>query len=59
MKRGSIQALTGTILNAQKACNLPLWLCGGDANILLKELQKNDMEVNYSPNLVMEGMVNL
>ena len=59
MQRGSIQALVGTLIEAIKEANTPLWLCGGDAPILVKELEKRNTEVIHHPNLVLEGMVDI
>ena len=59
MKRGSIQALTGAIIEAQRASKMPLWLCGGDSDILFKELKNYNLKLNYYPDLVMEAMIKL
>ena len=57
MQRGSLQALVGSLIQAIKATKMPLWLCGGDAPILIEELNKLNVEVLHHPNLVLEGMV--
>lgn len=60
MHRGSIQALIGVINEAQASSRMPLWLCGGDSDILMKELKKyNSNNINHYPNLVLDGMMNL
>ena len=59
MLKGSIQSLLGTIIEAKQISQVPVWLCGGDAPIILKNLQKRNIEVLHQPNLVLEGMVNL
>ncbi len=59
MKRGSFQALIGTLIEAQRAAQIPLWLCGGDAPLLFKELKKQKFEISHHPNLVLEGMIDL
>ncbi len=59
MQRGSLQALVGTLTQAVKEKQMPLWLCGGDAPLLLEELKQNKLEVIHYPNLVLEGMVDL
>ncbi len=59
MQRGSLQALIGVLIEATKATKIPLWLCGGDAPILLKELKKHNAYVIHHPNLVLEGMVDI
>ncbi len=59
MQRGSIQALVGTLIEAMKETNAPLWLCGGDAPVLIQELLKRNANVVHHPNLVLEGMVDI
>tara|TARA_B100001250_G_scaffold374261_1_gene360956 strand:- start:1005 stop:1712 length:708 start_codon:yes stop_codon:yes gene_type:complete len=59
MLRGSFQSLIGTILEAQKDAEMPLWLCGGDSEILCDDLIQRKVELNHYPNLVLEGLVNL
>ena len=59
MQRGSIQALIGTLIEAINETNTPLWLCGGDAPVLIKELKKRNKNVFHHPNLVLEGMVDI
>ena len=59
MQRGCIQALTGALIEAQKEAKSQLWLCGGDANILYKELKNKGLDVICHPNLVLEGIVDL
>ena len=59
MIRGSIYGLTGLILQVFEETKLPLWLCGGDAPIILDELKKKNIDINYYPNLVLEGMIDI
>ncbi len=59
MRRGSLQALIGTLIEAQRKAMMPLWICGGDAPILVKELKESSIDVIHHPNLVLEGMVNI
>ncbi len=59
MQRGSLQALLGTLIQAQKDTQMPIWLCGGDAPLLLDGLKEQNLKVIHHPNLVLEGMVNL
>ena len=59
MIRGSINGLTGLILKVFEESQLPLWLCGGDAQIILDELKKKNIHINYDPNLVIEGMIDI
>ena len=59
MQRGSLQALVGALVDAHKATNIPLWLCGGDAPVLVDELRKRKLDVVHHPNLALEGMVDL
>ncbi len=59
MRRGSIQALTGMLREAQRETKLPLWLCGGDAPILEKELMQHGLDIVHHPNLALEGMVDV
>jgi len=59
MQRGSLQALVGTLIEAVNETNMQLWLCGGDAPVLIEELRKRNKEVLHHPNLVLEGMVDI
>ncbi len=59
MLQGSFQALLGTLLEAQKQANMPLWLCGGDSKILYEHLKKFNLSLYYQPNLALEAMVNI
>ena len=59
MQRGCIQALVGALITAQKEANMPIWLCGGDAPLLLQELRARNIDVIHHPNLVLEGIVDL
>ena len=59
MRRGSLQALLGTLLEAQREAALPLWLCGGDASVLKEALSQRGLDVVHHPNLVLEGMVDV
>lgn len=59
MRRGSLQALVGMLLEAQRQAAMPLWLCGGDSLILCEALRHRGIEVAHYPNLVLEGMVDV
>ena len=59
MRRGCLQALVGAIILAQKETNMPIWLCGGDAPVLMQELRKRNTHAVHHPNLVLEGMVDI
>ena len=59
MQRGSHQALVETIIAAKKESNMSLWLCGGDAPLLLEELRRRNIDLIHHPNLVLEGMVDI
>ena len=59
MQRGCIQSLLGAIIEAQNSTKMPIWLCGGDSELLIKELDKRHLDIYHYPNLVMEGMVKL
>ncbi len=59
MRRGSLQSLIGTIIEAQKIANLPIWLCGGDSELLFKALRQQGIEVHHYPNLALEGMIDI
>ncbi len=56
--RGSFQSLVGTLIEAQEITNSPIWLCGGDSEILFKSLEKR-MNIIYSPNIVLETMITI
>jgi len=59
MIRGSINGLVGLILQVFQETKLPIWLCGGDAPIILNELQNKDIDIKHYPNLVLEGMIDI
>ncbi len=59
MQRGSLQALVGALLQAKNTTKLPLWICGGDSPVLIKELRRNNVAFTHYPNLVLEGMVDI
>ena len=59
MIRGSLNALLGLILKIFEETKLPIWICGGDAPIILNELKKTNIDINHCPNLVLEGMIDI
>ena len=59
MKRGAINSLIGLILKLYEETKLPIWMCGGDAPIILNELKNTSIEINHCPNLVLEGMIDI
>ena len=59
MIRGSINGLVGLILKMDEESKLPIWLCGGDSKIILNELKNINIDINYCPNLVLEGMIDI
>ena len=59
MQRGSVQSLLGLLLEAQRECGWPLWLCGGDGPLLIEPLRQRGADVVHAPDLVMQGLVRL
>jgi len=59
MIRGAINGLLGLILQVFEETKLPIWICGGDAPIILNELKNKNIDINYYPNLVLEGMIDI
>ena len=59
MIRGSMNGLIGLILKIYEETKLPIWMCGGDAPLILNELKDKNIEINHSPNLVLEGMIDI
>ena len=59
MIRGAINGLIGLILKIYEETKLPIWMCGGDAPIILNELKNTNIDINHSPNLVLEGMIDI
>ncbi len=59
MQQGCLHALLGMLLEAQRHCPWPLWLCGGDAPLLVNALHKRGVAAVHAPDLVMQGMVDL
>ncbi len=59
MIRGAINGLLGLILKIFEENKLPIWICGGDAPIILNELKNTNIDINHCPNLVLEGMIDI
>ncbi len=59
MIRGAINGLLGLILQVFEETRLPIWICGGDAPIILNELKNTNIDINHCPNLVLEGMIDI
>ena len=59
MIKGAINGLLGLILQIFEETKLPIWLCGGDAPIILNELKNKNITINHYPNLVLEGMIDI
>ncbi len=59
MIRGSINGLIGLILKIFEETKLPIWICGGDAPMILNELKNTNIDINHCPNLVLEGMIDI
>ncbi|WP_269609353.1 type III pantothenate kinase [Prochlorococcus marinus] len=59
MIRGSINGLIGFIMKIFEETKLPIWMCGGDAPIILNELKNTNIDINHCPNLVLEGMIDI
>jgi len=59
MIRGSINGLIGLILQIFEETKLPIWMCGGDAPIILNEIKNENIDITHCPNLVLEGMIDI
>ena len=59
MLRGSFQALLGVLIEAQNAAKMPLWLCGGDSEILFDHLKDRISNLYLCPNLVLEAIIKI
>ena len=59
MVRGAINGLLGLILKIFEETKLPIWMCGGDAPLILNELKSTHIDINHCPNLVLEGMIDI
>nr|WP_257473277.1 type III pantothenate kinase [Prochlorococcus marinus] len=59
MIRGAINSLLGIVLQVYEESKSPIWLCGGDAPLILNEIKNKNIQINYSPNLVLDGMIDL
>ena len=59
MVRGAINGLLGLISKIFEETKLPIWICGGDAPLILNELKNTNIDINYCPNLVLEGMIDI
>ena len=64
MLRGALQAMVGTVREAQIQSGATLWICGGDAGALSQGLLTHDRDgvgssAVVDEDLVLKGMVNL
>ena len=59
MIKGSINSLIGLIIKIFADTKLPIWMCGGDAPLILNELKNTNININHCPNLVLEGMIDI
>ena len=59
MLRGAVNGLLGLILQTYEETKLPIWLCGGDASMILNELKNKPFKINHYPNLVLDGMIDI
>ncbi len=59
MLRGSLQALLGALIEAHKETQMPIWLCGGDSEILYEHLKESVSELHHCPDLMLEAMVGI
>ena len=59
MTQGVLLSLLGLIHGAHRRCPSTVWLCGGDAPLLLPELVAWGVDVQHTPDLVMETFVDL
>ena len=59
MQRGALQSIIGVLREAQITFEMPIWLCGGDSALIIQELNKRKLNIQYHPNLVLEGMTYL
>ena len=59
MRRGVVESLVGLISQAQEKDPSSLWLCGGDAPVLMSALASRGLAVTHAPDLVMQSMVSL
>ena len=58
MRRGVVESLVGLITQAQEKDPSSLWLCGGDAPVLMSALASRGLVVTHA-DLVMQSMVAL
>ena len=59
MTQGVVQSLLGLIQRATGHFQGTVWLCGGDAPLLLPGLVAQGVAVHHTPDLVMETLVDL
>ena len=59
MKQGCLQGLAGCLKKAQEDAKAPIFICGGDAQIIFDCLKKDGLEMFLHPNLVLEGMIDI
>ncbi len=57
--RGTFHCLIGSLIEAQRITNAPIFLCGGDSPILFNELKERNIELYHYPNLVLEEMIEM
>ena len=56
---GSFQALIGTLIEARKETQMPIWLCGGDSEILFNHLKNKINDIYHCPDLILEALVKI
>ncbi len=59
MLRGSFHALIGLLIEAKKETQMPMWLCGGDSEILFKHLKDRINDIHFCPDLILEGIAKI
>ena len=59
MRRGVIQAIVASVQDAQRISGASLWVCGGDAPLLVSELNSRGIRCRSDSTLQLQAMVRL
>ena len=61
MHAGTLNALLGVLIEAQKKTKMKIWLCGGDSEIIFEAIHQRNLDIDIVryPNLVLEGMIDI
>ncbi len=59
MLKGTFETLLSSLYKIQKKTNIPLWLCGGDSELLYDQLKEFEIDLHLFPDLGLEAMTKI